>query len=244
MEGKVNRKEPGIQALARKYNLLCKQLKQMIVAKKCPPGAIAPIPIDTEVLFQLDIDDDTWQDLGLTDENDNRIDLPPWLVNEHVRIGIKALLDFERCEEEERRIKYEREAMQDWFTEEWSVINQALAWSHDQPEVMYQLLERKEYLVRLCITWQPLVAKIPCKLSGSWGPTKEDINHAKKYEFEQQALNSFMDSDCDMDEDQSFEDSDVGEEVMEDEQEDADNAEFIDSIEITGMMENFRFSSS
>ena len=149
------------------------------------------------------------------------------------------MLEFERCEEEERCIKYEREAMQEWFTEEWSVINQAIAWSQDQSEVLYQLLEKKKYLARLYITWQPLVAKIPCTLSDSWGPTKEDMHNAKIYEFEQQALHGNSDSDVEMEEIYSSDSSDMNGDDSE--EEDADNAEFIDSIEITGMMENFRF---
>ncbi len=48
------------------------------------------------------------QDIGLTDENDNSIDIPPWLINDNVRAGIRALLDYNRCEEEEKRLKQER----------------------------------------------------------------------------------------------------------------------------------------
>ncbi len=77
VEGKVKRKEPGIQALARNYNKLCQELKQLILSKKCPLGAVSPVLIDLEGLFHLNVDDNIWQDIGLTDENDNSIDIPP-----------------------------------------------------------------------------------------------------------------------------------------------------------------------
>ncbi len=159
IEGKVKRKEPGIQALARNYNKLCQELKQLILSKKCPLGAISPVLIDLEGLFLLDVDDNIWQDIGLTDENDNSIDIPPWLINDNVRAGIRALLDYNRCEEEEKRLKQERISLQQWFTEEWFVLDAAISWSQDDPEVLYQLLERQKYLLKLCIIWQPCLRK-------------------------------------------------------------------------------------
>lgn len=57
VEGKVKRKEPGIQALAKNYNKLCKELKQLILSNKSPLGAISPVLIYLEGLFHLDVDD-------------------------------------------------------------------------------------------------------------------------------------------------------------------------------------------
>ena len=80
----VKCKEPGIQTLARKYNALCNLLVDMIKSKKAPLGAVAPLPIEMEGLFKLDVDDDIWQDVGLTDEHDENVDIPAWLGDEHV----------------------------------------------------------------------------------------------------------------------------------------------------------------
>jgi len=44
--------------------------------KKGPLSAIAPLPIEMDKLFKLDVDDDIWQDIGLTDNNDENLDIP------------------------------------------------------------------------------------------------------------------------------------------------------------------------
>ena len=50
-------------------------------------------------LFALDIDDAIWQDVGLAGED--LMDPPLWMCDEDVRRGIKALLELDRCLEEE-----------------------------------------------------------------------------------------------------------------------------------------------
>ena len=46
-----------------------------------PRGAISPLAIEMEGLFKLDIDDDIWQDIGLTDD---AAEIPDWLGNDKV----------------------------------------------------------------------------------------------------------------------------------------------------------------
>jgi len=71
----------------------------------------------------LDVDDAIWQDVGL---NDDVSEEPPlWLCDAKVQSGILAMLDLDRCEEEELRLQHERRAMQDWFLEEWEIVNVA-----------------------------------------------------------------------------------------------------------------------
>lgn len=85
--------------LTKKYNELCRQLKLLIRQGKAPAGAILPLEIPREGLFKLDIDDDIWQDVGLSDENHGFV--PRWLKDNSVRQGIKSLLQLDCCEEEE-----------------------------------------------------------------------------------------------------------------------------------------------
>ena len=118
----VKRREPGIVNLTRTYNDLCRQLSQLIKTKKAPNGAISPEPIQRDGLFKLDVDDDIWQDIGLDDQSGP---LPRWLSDDAVREGIKALLEHDRCCEEEIRLKKERCAMQEWLLEEWVCNQQA-----------------------------------------------------------------------------------------------------------------------
>ncbi|KAI6156644.1 hypothetical protein BKA82DRAFT_4325514 [Pisolithus tinctorius] len=117
VEGSVRRREPGIVKLSTSYNNLCLQLVALIHQGKAPQGAIAPILIQRDGLFKLDVDDDIWQDIGLEDDS---VGLPPaWLADERVRLGIRSLLELKRCEEEERRLLYERKTLMEWHSEEW-----------------------------------------------------------------------------------------------------------------------------
>ncbi|KDR74540.1 hypothetical protein GALMADRAFT_141567 [Galerina marginata CBS 339.88] len=109
----LKRKEPGIQLLVKKYNKLCEELEKQIKSKAAPKGAAVPLLIDTNKLFEIDVDDDVWQDIGLTDDNDDFDTIPGWLGNDDIRAGIKAQLELDRCIEEERRIKKERISMQE-----------------------------------------------------------------------------------------------------------------------------------
>jgi len=57
--------------------------------------------------------------------NDGSEEPPRWLCDTNVRSGILAMLDLDRCEEEELRLRHERRAMQEWFSEEWDMVNTA-----------------------------------------------------------------------------------------------------------------------
>ncbi|KAJ7207315.1 hypothetical protein B0H12DRAFT_991225, partial [Mycena haematopus] len=92
----------------------------LIKSGKAPPKAIAPMPVPREGLWQLDVDDDIFQDVGLDDRDDQYDDEPPlWLCDEKVRAGIKAMLDLDRSEEEDARLRREGMALRVWFAEEW-----------------------------------------------------------------------------------------------------------------------------
>ena len=77
-------------------------------------------------LFDLDVDDEIWQDIGLEEVDSKEITPPRWMSDEAVRNGIKAVLELDRCKEEEERLIHERRALQVWFSEEWTVVLEAL----------------------------------------------------------------------------------------------------------------------
>ncbi|KAI5995781.1 hypothetical protein F5J12DRAFT_726000, partial [Pisolithus orientalis] len=112
--------EPGIAKLASSYNNLCLQIVGLIHKGKAPQGSIAPLLIPRDSLFELDVDDDIWQDIGLGDDSDGL--LPPWLADEKVHSGIRSLLELRCCEEEERCLLQERRALTEWFSEEWGHV--------------------------------------------------------------------------------------------------------------------------
>jgi hypothetical protein len=119
----IKRREPTILKLANTYNDLCRQLANLIANGQAPPGSVVPQSIQRDGLFRLDVDDDIWQDVGLDDEYDGGI--PLWLGDEGVRLGIQALLQHDRCCEEEVRLRKERCNLQQWFMEEWDCIKAA-----------------------------------------------------------------------------------------------------------------------
>lgn len=98
-------------------------MKELIRQKKAPAGAIVPAAIDQDGIYQLDVDDPIWQDMGL--EDDVRSDPPLWMCNERVRDGIQAMLELDRCMEEEKRLRIERCSLQEWVMEEWEALKLA-----------------------------------------------------------------------------------------------------------------------
>jgi hypothetical protein len=124
----IKRREPNIAKLAREYNKACEEITGLIKTKKAPKGAVAPVPVPTKGLYQLDVDDVIWQDLGLDDADE--LGTPPlWLCDDKVRSGIRAVLQKDRCNEEAPRLLRERKHLQIWFATEWQAVAEAHALS-------------------------------------------------------------------------------------------------------------------
>jgi hypothetical protein len=119
-QAQIKRREPGITRLVKVFNDLCSQISALVDSGDAPHGAKVPDQIQRDGLFQLDVDNDIWQDIPLDDEG-----MPMWLGDEQVREGIKWMLQLDRCIEEEHRLLRERVAMQDWMIEEWGQIQRA-----------------------------------------------------------------------------------------------------------------------
>ncbi|KAJ7507645.1 hypothetical protein B0H11DRAFT_2218486 [Mycena galericulata] len=181
-ESAVKRREPTISKLNSQYNKLCGDLKKLISDHKAPAGAVAPEPIPAKGMWQLDVDDGIWQDVGLDDDDDERSGQPPgepplWLSDEKVRSGIKAMLELDRCDEEDVSLKKERCALQVWFAEEWTVLNLALQ-DEECEEDRYQLELLRDNLVRLCATWQKALPDLGVDETTlpPWGPTAAQLS--------------------------------------------------------------------
>ncbi|KAG6834351.1 hypothetical protein H0H93_010267 [Arthromyces matolae] len=119
----VKRREPTITRLARLYNEHCATITRMINDKKAPRRAQCPPKIDLKGLFSLDVDSDIWRDVDVEDDDASRSEPPAWLAVENVREGIKALLERDRCVEEEKRLLHECRSMVQWFSEEWKSLD-------------------------------------------------------------------------------------------------------------------------
>ncbi|KAG6834332.1 hypothetical protein H0H93_010415 [Arthromyces matolae] len=127
-EASVKRRDPSITQLATKYNKLCDTLADLIKKKKAPPRSVCPRKIEVKGLFSLDVDDTIWEDVGL---NKDDVEPPAWLADQAVRDGIKALLEHDRCLEEDIRLRHECRSMRFWLSEEWRIVNMAIDSSRD-----------------------------------------------------------------------------------------------------------------
>ncbi|KAJ7219844.1 hypothetical protein C8J57DRAFT_1095127 [Mycena rebaudengoi] len=176
-ESAVKCREPTIKKLNVECNKLCSQMAQLIATKAAPKGAVAPVRIESEGLFQLDVDDGIWQDVGLDEEEEGSGEPPGWLSNEDTRSGIKAMLEYDRANEENIRLRKERCAMQVWFAEEWAVHSLAIEQTDDAGD-KYQFQLLRDRLAVLCATWDRTLPDLQINLSTlpPWGPTAEDLS--------------------------------------------------------------------
>ena len=121
----IKKREPTIQKLINLYNDECKTIEQLISRRKAPKDSIAPEPLPKKGIFQLDVDDAIWRELGLND--DETTARPRWLLDPKVRDGIRAMLKKDRCAEDSHRLLREREHLQIWFAFEWKVVCELIA---------------------------------------------------------------------------------------------------------------------
>lgn len=117
----MDRRDPNILQLARKYNSLCSKMSMDV-----PTGLHCPIPIPTKNLFDLDVDSIVWRNDDLQDASEGG-EVPRWLGDENVRRGIPAFLEVKRCNEELCRLAKERTTLQRWFRQTWQQTSAALS---------------------------------------------------------------------------------------------------------------------
>ncbi|KAJ7495179.1 hypothetical protein FB451DRAFT_1335860 [Mycena latifolia] len=164
-ESAVKCREPTISKLNNDYNKLCAQMSKLIKEKKAPRGTIALLPIPAKGIWQLDVDDGIWQDVGLDDDDGDGDGeaVPAWLGDEKVRSGIDARAGLMRgggC-----ALEKERRALQEWFAEEWAIVNMVLQRAELQ-EDKYQLQLLRDNLVRFLPDLGVEDAGLP-----AWGPS-------------------------------------------------------------------------
>lgn len=120
----ISRRETTIKTLARDYNKCCDDLAACIARREAPPRSVAPPKIDVKRLFNLDVDEDIWQDIGLEEDDEG---VPArWQTDPKVREGIRLMQELDRCEEEERRLAHERACLQEYLGDEWNAVEEAL----------------------------------------------------------------------------------------------------------------------
>ncbi|KAJ7199881.1 hypothetical protein GGX14DRAFT_536476 [Mycena pura] len=160
----IKRREPNIGRLVKAYNKLCADISALIRAKKAPQGVVAPLPIPEKGLYQLDVDDAIWQDVGL-DDNAPGGSPPLWLADEKK----------DRCGEEAPCLLRERGHLQIWFAREWKVVCKMITMSQGALQYMFQL--RRQELLELYILWKKSLDRIAFDDTDlpEWGPTLQEV---------------------------------------------------------------------
>ncbi|KAJ7116733.1 hypothetical protein C8R44DRAFT_832625 [Mycena epipterygia] len=168
----IKRREPNIARLAKAYNKVCDEIAALIKAKKAPKGVVAPLPVPAKGLYQLDVDDVIWQDLGLDGDDEAP---PPWLSNDKVRAGIWAMLQKDRCAEEAPRLLREHGHLRTWFSIEWKAVCAVI--EEAEGAVRYQFELRRDALIQLCVLWKKSLDRIAIDDTHlpEWGPTQEQL---------------------------------------------------------------------
>ncbi|KAG6905677.1 hypothetical protein DXG01_001306 [Tephrocybe rancida] len=170
----VKSRKPAISKLAHSYNALCNTMQQLFNKGKAPHGTICPKQLELKGIFDLDVNDIIWEDIGL--EEGMPAAPPLWIADEGMRVGIKALLEQDQCLEEEVRLWHECRSMRIWLSEEWCIVNLTLG--TDDESLAYHLRLRCSSLLRLCSQWQLSVHSLDFGDITSlpdWGPSVEDI---------------------------------------------------------------------
>ncbi|KAJ7075038.1 hypothetical protein B0H15DRAFT_956854 [Mycena belliarum] len=159
-ESAVKRREPTISKVNTEYNKLCVEISTLIRDGKAPRGSVAPVQIPAKGIWQLDVDNAVWQDVGLDEDEDAITEPPPWLSDE----------------KKTARLRRERCLLQVWFAEEWTVVNIALDNAESSSD-KYQLQLRRDELVRLCATWERRLPNLGVDESTlpMWGPSAAQI---------------------------------------------------------------------
>ncbi|KAK7446014.1 hypothetical protein VKT23_014637 [Stygiomarasmius scandens] len=174
----VQRRDPSILTLATKYNNLCSEICHLIDCGKASTHAVYPIKIDKSTLFDLDTNEDIWQNVGLTDNGDQPP--PPWMVDENVRKGIRAMLELDRCTEEHARLQIQSQSLQEWFVEEWQILMIALERAKGSIGLRHQLEMRKQFLLRLCVSWEQALVELSDGSSSFWGPSSDELKTVRR----------------------------------------------------------------
>ena len=110
-----------------------------VKGRRAPSNAVVPRPIPIDKLFDLDVDDAIWDDVGLGD-SDDLVEVPLWLSDEQVRTGIRGILLRDRSVEELQRLRYELSVLGEWFQEEWDTLMFGMSTTDGMKLVFFQQL--------------------------------------------------------------------------------------------------------
>ncbi|KAF9520120.1 hypothetical protein BS47DRAFT_1357629 [Hydnum rufescens UP504] len=138
----------SVKSLVVDYNKHHQSMIKLCSWRGIPWNAVIPPPIDIKGLFNLDVDNDIWQDVGLADDEfEGKV--PPWLGDEDVQNGIRLVQELTNCHDELSLCERELYSFQLWFEEESVALMAALGACKGDPDVHFLMLEHVQWLTDL-----------------------------------------------------------------------------------------------
>ncbi|KAJ7627703.1 hypothetical protein DFH06DRAFT_1443350 [Mycena polygramma] len=169
----IKKRQPALLRSINKFNGYCAELEELR-----PQGCNIPIPsaLSTQ-LNGLRNDPSLHEDVWVTPSAGQ---VPRWLEDQDVRDGVRSLHIYDRCREEEARLKLECKNMSNWVMEELAIVSKAIECSTGALFYFVVLLanpskdsilalglqQRQQELLHLQAAWTPVICRTP---SGSRG---------------------------------------------------------------------------
>ncbi|KAF9514330.1 hypothetical protein BS47DRAFT_1361837 [Hydnum rufescens UP504] len=124
----VKQHAPGIKATVHKYNAKRKEMLKERGKNGVWRDAYVPLELVMEGLFNLDVNQDIWENADMVDFEGGEI--PLWLANKEVWDGIRVAQEVKSCQEELRRCDVEYSNLHAWFVEEYEAVHNVFKFSN------------------------------------------------------------------------------------------------------------------
>ncbi|KAJ7053123.1 hypothetical protein C8F01DRAFT_1330923 [Mycena amicta] len=172
----IKKREPTIKKLVKSFNEEQAKIVKLIAQKKVPNNTRAPERLREDHIFELDIDDSIWLDIGLAEDEG---DIPEALLDAELRTLIRALLQKQRAEEELHRLRREHGHLRAYLASEWEAIQITISACTDDT-LLYHLRRERRRLLEMHVTWQESLGAVPFPPNAPpIGPTQGQLTQAR-----------------------------------------------------------------
>ncbi|KAF9231589.1 hypothetical protein BU15DRAFT_90869 [Melanogaster broomeanus] len=147
----ISKRQPALMSAIRKFNMYCEQLEDLYDPSwSIPLPAALPTKLN-ELRNQQLLMEDVWISISLGE-------IPRWMEDPDVRDGIRAMLKYNRCLEEQDRLEIEADNLLRWYGAELTAVELALHIPGNEIFCL-PLQQKREHILSLCSRWSnPLVS--------------------------------------------------------------------------------------
>ncbi|KAJ7061307.1 hypothetical protein C8F01DRAFT_987598 [Mycena amicta] len=173
----IKKREPTIKKLVKSFNDEQAKIMKLMKQNKVPENTRAPERLSEEHIFELDIDDSIWSDIGLGDHEESEI--PQALLDPEVREQIRYFNQKKRAEEELHRLQREHGHLRAHLACEWEAIETTIAGCTDAT-LLYHLRRQRRDLLELHVLWKASLDAVPCPPNAPpFQPTEAQLTQAR-----------------------------------------------------------------